>query len=146
MKVKKFGFGSSTFLLATIGIMLSFAPIAKAESEAVQTNSCATQPGYPLGRWTVSVQNATEANYSTFVTFTTPTSGTWLPSTGTGSFTTSSVPAPGKEIILIHRDDQYTDYSSKNKLVVSHDGCHMSGTFLDSQGHRGEARYRWTGE
>jgi hypothetical protein len=133
-------------LLATIGIMLSFAPMAKAEPEAVETNACATQPGYPLGRWAIGVKNATEANYSNFVTFTTPTSGTWLPSTGTGSFTASSVPAPGKEIIVTYREDKSTNYSSRNRLVVSHDGCRMSGTFLDSQGHRGEAQYKWTGE
>ncbi len=34
-------------------------------------------------------------------------------------------------------------YKSENQLVVSADGCSMTGTFFDSEGHRGEATYRW---
>ena len=34
-------------------------------------------------------------------------------------------------------------YKSENQLVVSADGCSMTGTFLDTEGHRGEATYRW---
>lgn len=34
-------------------------------------------------------------------------------------------------------------YKSENQLVVSADGCSITGTFLDTEGHRGEATYRW---
>lgn len=107
--------------------------------------TCAGRPGYPLGRWRVAVDNATPAVYSTFVTFTGPSSGTWLPSSGKGSFETSVTPAPGKAVVITLRAEPGT-YKSENQLVVSADGCSMTGTFMDSEGHLGEAFYRWQGD
>ena len=37
-------------------------------------------------------------------------------------------------------------YQSENQLVVSADGCSMTGTFLDTDGRSGEATYRWQGD
>jgi hypothetical protein len=106
--------------------------------------SCAEAPGYPLGRWGTSTRGATPATYSTFVTFTTPSSGTWLPSSGTGSFESSAVPAPGKAVVITYIVEGAA-YASENRLVVSADGCRMTGTFSDTQGHRGEVNYKWQG-
>ena len=106
--------------------------------------ACASNPGYPLGRWGVGTRGATPASYSTFITFTTSTGGTWLPSSGKGSFDTSTAPAPGKAVVIGLRVDGGS-YRSENQLVVSADGCRMTGTFLDSEGHRGEAIYQWQG-
>ena len=122
----------------------------KTESPASATTqknveTCAARPGYPLGRWGVATQSATPASYSTFVTFTGSSSGTWLPSTGKGSFETSVTPAPGKAVVVTFRAEPGT-YKSENQLVVSADGCSMTGTFLDSEGHRGEAIYGWQGD
>lgn len=112
-----------------------------------QQDSCAKQAGYPLGRWEVTrIANATPATYSTFITFTTPKSGTWLPASGQGTFTASRTPAPNKEVILTVRPDGNTSYVSINKLVTSPDGCYMRGTFNDTENHRGEVTYKWTGE
>jgi len=107
--------------------------------------TCATRPGYPLGRWGVATQSATPATYSTFVTFTGSSSGTWLPSSGKGSFETSVKPAPGKAVVVTFRAEPGT-YKSESQLVVSANGCRMTGTFLDSQGHRGEVFYTWQGD
>jgi hypothetical protein len=128
---------SFAFLTAVVSVF-ALAPI-KASAE-----TCAESQGYPLGRWEVNTRSATPATYSTFVTFTTPTSGTWLPSSGIGNFKTSVAPTPGEEIVLTYRVKGGT-YKSENQLVVSADGCKMTGTFLDSEGHRGEAIYQWQG-
>jgi hypothetical protein len=69
-------------------------------------------------------------------------SGTWLPSSGKGSFETSVTPAPGKAVVVTFRAEPGT-YKSEHQPVVSADGCSMTGTFLDFEGHRGEAIYRW---
>ena len=105
---------------------------------------CSKRPGYPLGHWEVGTQGASAATYSTFITFTTSTSGTWFPSSGKGSFEASVAPAPGKAVVITLRVEGGT-YESENQLVVSADGCSMTGTFVDSEGHRGEAIYRWQG-
>jgi len=106
---------------------------------------CSARPGYPLGRWKVSTKsdNTPTASCATFVTFTRPKGGTWLPSTGQGSFEASAVPAPGAEVILKLTPDAGGSYVSTNKLVVSPDGCRMLGTASDTQGHRGEVKYTW---
>jgi hypothetical protein len=124
---------------AMVAVVASAATIA---SFAATAQTCAERPGYPLGRWGVAARGATPGNYSTFVTFTRPTGGTWLPSSGRGSFETSVAPAPGSEVFMTLRAEPGT-YQSENQLVVSPDGCSMTGTFLDSEGHRGEATYRW---
>lgn len=105
---------------------------------------CSKRPGYPLGHWEVGTQNASAATYATFATFTTSTSGTWLPSSGKGSFEASVPPAPGKAVVITFRVEGGI-YKSESQLVVSADGCSMTGTFLDSEGHTGEAIYRWQG-
>jgi hypothetical protein len=58
---------------------------------------------------------------------------------------TSEVPAPGKAVVMTVKQEPGT-YQSKNTLVVSADGCSMTGTFLDSDGNNGEALYRWQGD
>jgi hypothetical protein len=129
---------SSFAFLTAVVLASALAPI-KASVQA-----CAERPGYPLGRWEVGTRSATPATYSTFVTFTTSTSGTWLPSSGVGSFKTSIAPAPEKEVVITFRVKGGT-YESESQMVVSADGCRMTGTFLDSEGHRGEANYQWQG-
>jgi hypothetical protein len=130
-----------TLWLAVLTAVVSASVVAPISASA---ETCAVRPGYPLGRWRVITRGATPATYSTFVTFTTPTSGTWLPSSGKGSFETSLAPAPGKAVVITLGVEGGT-YESENQLVVSKDGCRMIGTFLDSEGHRGEAIYRWQG-
>jgi hypothetical protein len=61
---------------------------------------CADAKGYPLGRWTVSAVSDSDAKFSTFVTFTHPRGGTWLPATGTGTFNASPAPMPGAEVTI----------------------------------------------
>lgn len=120
-------------------------PVTTNPDITASAQTCAERSGYPLGRWGVGTQGATPASYSTFVTFTRPSSGTWLPSSGKGSFETSVTPASGKEIVITLKAEPGT-YKSENQLVVSADGCSMSGTFFDSEGHSGEAVYRWQGD
>ena len=124
--------------------MTAFVAVASQMSPSnVGAQTCAERPGYPLGRWgVVPARGATPGTYSTFVTFTRPTGGTWLPSTGRGVFETSVAPAPGSEVFMTLRAEPGT-YKSENQLVVAADGCSMTGTFLDTEGHRGEATYRW---
>ncbi|EKQ68325.1 hypothetical protein OsccyDRAFT_2852 [Leptolyngbyaceae cyanobacterium JSC-12] len=107
--------------------------------------ACYDRPGYPLGRWETTVNSETNTKFATFITFTRPKGGTWLPSTGQGNFTTSVVPAPRRQVILRLRTET-GNYLSTNKLVVSSDGCSMQGTFSDSGGVRGEVKYTWEGE
>jgi hypothetical protein len=136
---------ASLIALSVVTMPLVTSQPASAESS---DPSCPTQAGYPLGRWEIgSIKSTTPTSaFSTFITFTRPKGGTWLPASGQGSFTASSSPAPGEQVILRYRVDGNNTYSSKNKLVVSPDGCRMNGTFLDTEGHRGEVRYTWKGE
>jgi len=101
---------------------------------------CSARDGYPLGRWGVKANSESSAEFSTFITFTRPNGGTWLPYSGQGSFEAFPVPSPGAEVIIRLRPES-GGYLSTNKLVVSSDGCRMDGTFSDSEGHRGEASY-----
>jgi hypothetical protein len=105
---------------------------------------CSARSGYPVGRWQIGEENQTPNKYVNFVTFTKSTSGTWLPSTGQGSFTASAAPRPGQEIVITFRPEEGA-YRSTNKLVVSSDGCRMQGTYSDTEGHHGEAIYTWQG-
>jgi hypothetical protein len=118
-------------------------------SDSLRTtpSSCAARQGYPLGRWGIRTQNADPASYSMFVTFTGPSSGTWLPSPGNGygRFETSMTPTPGKSLVLTYRVERGS-YNSKNNLVVSADGCNMTGTYLDSADVQGEVFYKWLGD
>jgi hypothetical protein len=138
---------SAVIILAILSAGLIAAKNRIFGSPGITASSCATRQGYPLGRWGVSTQNADPASYSTFATFTGPSSGTWLPSPGNGhgSFETSVTPAPGKPVVLTYRVER-GPYESKNDLVVSADGCNMAGTFLDSEGHQGEVFYKWQGD
>lgn len=126
---------------AVLSVVMLAVALAPHDASA---QACAARPGYPLGRWGVGTRGATPATYSTFITFTQPTSGTWLPASGKGTFGTSVAPAPGKAVVITLRVEG-GPYKSENQLVVSPDGCRMTGTFLDSEGHRGEAVYRWQG-
>ena len=109
-----------------------------------QSNSCYTQSGYPLGRWGVSIVSEQVAKYSNFINFTEPTSGTWLPSPGNGkgTFAATVAPFPGKSVDLT-LSVEIGDYKSKSSVIVSPDGCRMSGTFLDSAGTQGEVFLKW---
>jgi hypothetical protein len=127
-----------------ITVLFSTCTLAPIGASAQPQQTCAAITGYPLGRWQVGTRGATPATYSTFITFTTPTSGTWLPSSGKGTFQSSIPPKPG-EAVSINLNVEGSAYTSENQLVVSPDGCRMTGTFLDSEGHRGEAIYRWQG-
>ena len=104
---------------------------------------CSAHAGYPLGRWKIITQSNSTAEFANFITFTRPKGGTWLPATGSGSFEASAAPTPGAEVILKLSPDSGGNYQSTNKLVVSPDGCHMVGTFNDTEGHRGEVKYTW---
>lgn len=101
---------------------------------------CSTRTGYPRSRWRVDDKSNSSPASATFVTFTRPTGGTWLPYTGQGSFESFPAPSPGAEVVIKFRVDS-GNYLSTNNLVVSSDGCRMDGTYDDSEGHRGEARY-----
>jgi hypothetical protein len=105
---------------------------------------CTGRLGYPLGRWRVSA-TPPRADYNTFVLFTTKESGTWLPSSGAGSFTVRPALAPQTALVLTYRAANAPSWTSVNSLVVSGDGCSMQGTF-DSVGARGEVRYEWEGK
>jgi hypothetical protein len=132
---------AGTIIRFAISAVVALASQMASSNAGAQT--CAERPGYPLGRWgVVPARGATPGTYSTFVTFTRPTGGTWLPASGRGSFETSVAPAPGSEVFMTLRAEPGT-YKSENQLVVSADGCSMTGTFLDTEGHRGEATYRW---
>ena len=132
---------------AAIALSVVTMPLITSQPASAES-SCATQAGYPLGRWEIGAIKSTTptSEYSTFMTLTRPKGGTWLPASGQGNFTASSSPAPGAQVILRLRVDGNNSYESKNKLVVSPDGCRMNGTFLDTEGHRGEVRYTWKGE
>ena len=103
---------------------------------------CSAHAGYPRGRWALGANATDPDQYATFATFTRPDGGTWLPNTGQGTFEAIPVPSPGAEV-LIRFQTNSGDYSSTNRLVVSSDGCRMDGTFLDSQGRSGVARYTY---
>ncbi len=97
---------------------------------------CSDRAGYPTGRWGIVDKNNSSPDLSTFVNFTRPTGGTWI----NGSFESYPAPSPGAEVVLKLRVDA-GNYLSTNNLVVSSDGCRMDGTYLDSQGRKGEASY-----
>jgi hypothetical protein len=99
--------------------------------------------GLPTRKVRVGVSAATPAKYSDFVIFMTPTTGTWVPSSGPGEFDASVVPSPGVSI-NINYHALGGRYLSTNKLLVSGDGCRMEGTFADNEGHSGAAIYTWS--
>ena len=101
---------------------------------------CSARTGYPTGRWRVIDKSNPSPNSSTFVIFTRPAGGTWIPYAGQGSFESFPAPSPGAEVVLKLRVDS-GNYLSTNNLVVSSDGCRMDGTYNDSEGHKGEASY-----
>jgi len=106
---------------------------------------CSARTGYPIGRWRVIDKSNASANSSTFVIFTRPAGGTWVPYAGQGSFESFPTPSPGAEVVLRLRVDS-GNYLSTNNLVVSSDGCRMDGTYNDSEGHKGEASYFYDGK
>ena len=112
-----------------------------ASAAAQQAQSCSARAGYPKGRWAI---NNASAEYAQFITFTRPNGGTWLPSTGQGSFESLPSPSAGAEVVIRFHVDS-GNYESTNKLVVSSDGCRMTGTYSDTEGHRGEASYSYQG-
>ena len=132
-------------VLAALAAVAALLPANASAQPPPGRRSCAERPGYPLGRWGADTNRATPGTYSTFVTFTGPSSGVWLPSRGKGSFQASVSPAPGQAVVLTLRAEPGT-YQSENQLVVSADGCSMTGTFLDTEGHSGEVTYRWQGD
>ena len=82
---------------AILSVVMFAVALAPRDASA---QACAARPGYPLGRWGVVTRGATPATYSTFITFTQPTSGTWLPASGKGTFETSGPHAPGKAVVI----------------------------------------------
>ena len=106
---------------------------------------CSDRAGYPVGRWAIITKSRSSGEFSEFITFTRPNGGTWLPTTGQGNFEAIPQPSPGVEVVPRLRPES-GNYSSTNKLVVSTDGCRMSGTFADSEGHSGEATYVYQGQ
>ena len=131
---------------AVMALSVVTMPLVTSQPASAES-SCAAQSGYPLGRWETGVKSATPTSeFNTFIIFTRQKGGTWLPASGQGNFTASSSPAPGAQVTLQMRVDGNNSYVSKNKLVVSPDGCRMNGTFNDSEGHRGEVQYKWRGE
>jgi hypothetical protein len=106
---------------------------------------CSARTGYPTGRWRVIDKSNPSPSSSTFVIFTRPAGGTWVPYTGQGSFESFPTPSPGAEVVLKLRVDS-ANYVSTNNLVVSADGCRMDGTYNDTEGHKGEASYFYDGK
>ena len=110
---------------------------------AAMPQSCAHRPGYPMGRWNIAVPDATTAVYSTFITFTRANGGIWRSSSGDEeSFKVDPGIAPGSVITLTY-ETRSGKYSSTNKLVISRDGCGMTGSFNDSQGRNGDVVYSY---
>jgi hypothetical protein len=132
--------GSVVALATIIGTLT---PLAGRISDFFQPKGCSNQSGYPIGRWEVEdIKSLTRrSEFSTFIMFTSPQRGTWIPSEGQGSFTASNAPSPHAEVILTLKPDQQSTYVSTSKLVVSADGCRMEGTFADTQNHFGEVVY-----
>jgi len=105
-------------------------------------STCLARTGFPNGYWEAFVHlGATEASYSNYILFLTPTSGTW----SKGSFETSAALAAGQEIKLTATMPN-NPYRSVNTLTVSADGCSLDGTFRDSQDHQGRVTYTWKGD
>jgi hypothetical protein len=131
----------------TVGALLAgLLVVAVAGLLVTRTNlfssTCLSRSGFPMGYWTAVVHlGATEANYSNYILFLTPTSGTWAK----GSFETSATLTPGREIKLTASMPN-ASYESVNSLKVSDDGCTMDGTFRDSQDHKGRVTYTWKGD
>jgi hypothetical protein len=106
------------------------------------SSTCLARSGFPMGYWTAAVHlGSSEANYSNYILFLTPTSGTW----SKGSFETSAALTAGKEIKLTASMPN-ASYESVNTLKVADDGCSMDGTFRDSQDHKGRVSYTWKGD
>jgi hypothetical protein len=134
----------SASAVAITTIIGTLTPLFGGIRDFFQPTGCSNRSGYPVGRWEVEdIKSSTaRGEFSTFITFTSPQRGTWIPSEGQGSFTTSNAPSPHAEVILTATpDNDPSSYASTNKLVVSADGYRMEGTFADTQGHRGEVVY-----
>jgi hypothetical protein len=133
----------SASVVAIGAIVGSLTPLLGTVGDFFQPKGCFNRPGYPVGRWEVEDINSRtrRSEFSTFITFTGPQRGTWIPTDGQGSFTASNPPSPHAEVILTLRPDQQSNYVSTSKLVVSADGCRMQGTFADNQDHSGEVVY-----
>jgi len=133
--------GASVVALGTI--IGTLTPLFTKISDFFQPEGCSNWSGYPVGRWDVEdIKSPTRrSEFSTFIMFTRPQRGTWIPTQGQGSFTASNAPSPHAEVILTLTPDDQSTYVSTNKLVVSADGCRMEGTFADTQNNSGEVVY-----
>ncbi len=114
---------------ATPMLIVCIALALGASAAAQQAQSCSARAGYPKGRWAI---NNASVEYAQFITFTRPNGGTWI----NGSFESLPSPSAGQEVVIRFHVDS-GNYESTNKLVVSSDGCRMTGTYSDTEGHRG---------
>jgi hypothetical protein len=107
---------------------------------AQTSQPCFKRPAYPMGKWlvTATTNNALHRE----ITFTTPTSGIWIPSSGQGNFEASHRPSPDSEIILTLRQLPGA-YTATETLVISADGCQMKGTVTDTAGLNAYLAYEW---
>jgi hypothetical protein len=138
----------SAAVVALATIVGALTPLFGWIGDYFQPTGCSNRSEYPLGRWNAAEINGAPPGpqYSTYIMFTTPKGGTWLPSQGQGSFTASNAPSPHAEVILTVKTDYEAKYESKNKLVVSADGCRMEGTFADNEANRGSVVYVYAGD
>ena len=102
---------------------------------------CSLSPEYPLGEWTGPCTGA--ANCADFQVYDSPTTGTWVSSTGPGTFTQDAPLTPGASITITF-DDVNSPYQSVALVVVSADGCSMEGTWSDSNGLSGTLLRSWS--
>jgi hypothetical protein len=109
------------------------------------SSTCAARSGYPVGRWSVEVRDATVADYSRYVDFETASSGIWEYGGKKGTFATEPKVAPGDDVILTYSQLNDRSYHSSNRLRVSPDGCTMKGQFSDGNAN-GTVIYTYEGD
>lgn len=137
LKLGVFIMRSKAFLISFVnGLFMLASPTFADEA------NCTASSGYPLGNWSVNQSEATSANYTSYITFTTKTSGTWPTSSGKSKFAASPSLIPNQAVIISYQD---INYSAQSSLIVSSDGCKMSGTFFDSLGNNGKTFLTWQG-
>lgn len=133
--------GNLTALAKTVASFTTEANIPDSAAEKKRASQCFNRPNYPLGKWEISVHDATPADYATFINFTTPLTGIWGPPGGSAVFEISAIPSPGGSLTLkLHGGPTYL---STYKLMVLADGCRMEGSFSDNENHRGGVSFAW---
>jgi hypothetical protein len=112
----------------------------------VSDTGCAAMPNWPLGLWYttgVEYEGSPATTGGTFIQFTAPEKGDWPaglgPQQANGyyesyrleSFTASAPLVPGKPVVITLTSPS-ENYVSVNNMIVSPDGCKLSGSFTST--------------